>query len=122
VRKKKLQVSFIPLNQAYCGAIRYTKKAIFEGPICMCVQVGLMRNGRLMAEENPQSLMQSLACSSLEEVLLQLCIHQSSKSQETSSHTACLDKVLPVWTIRVYIKVAFSTSCVLPLIAKLFLI
>lgn len=37
------------------------------------LQIGLMRNGRILAENKPETLMQEHSCSSLEEVFLKLC-------------------------------------------------
>ena len=41
--------------------------------------VGLMRNGYLLAEENPNTLMQTYNLATLEEVFLKLCVKQNSQ-------------------------------------------
>jgi len=44
-----------------------------------------MRHGKLMAEQNPRSLKHAMNCNTLEEVLLKLCLLQSSKEQSPIS-------------------------------------
>ena len=41
--------------------------------------VGLMRNGALLAEENPSKLMESYNLPTLEDVFLKLCMNQSNQ-------------------------------------------
>ena len=41
--------------------------------------VGLMRNGALLAEENPSKLMEAYNLTSLEDVFLKLCMRKSSQ-------------------------------------------
>ena len=44
-----------------------------------------MRHGKLMAEQNPLTLMRAVNCSTLEEVLLKLCLLQSKTEEGTVS-------------------------------------
>ena len=41
--------------------------------------VGLMRNGALLAEDNPAKLMESYNLTTLEDVFLKLCMNQSNQ-------------------------------------------
>lgn len=43
--------------------------------------IGLMRNGKILAEQNPQDLLQAHNETSLEQVFLKLCIEESSSDQ-----------------------------------------
>lgn len=47
------------------------------------LQIGLMREGVLLAEQSPKTLLQRFQCSSLEEVFLNLSIRQHKLQNKT---------------------------------------
>jgi len=49
-------------------------------------RVGLMRNGRLLAEDNPRNLIQNYCGNSLEDVFLKLCLLEDKSSHEVNSY------------------------------------
>lgn len=46
------------------------------------LQIGLMRSGRLLAEESPQTLLTMYRCSNLEDVFLKLSRKQGASNNE----------------------------------------
>jgi hypothetical protein len=54
-----------------------------QTPISPCVlimQIGLMRNGRLLTEKSPEILLQEYNTSLLEDIVIQLCKNDSSRA------------------------------------------
>jgi hypothetical protein len=44
-------------------------------------RVGMMRSGRLLAEDSPHSLLHTFMLSSLEDVFLKLCVKESADAE-----------------------------------------
>lgn len=62
-----------------------------------CVQIGVMRKGRLLVEDSPDTLMQTYGCDLLEQVVLKLCRkddHASGKSSDSSSSNNNISSVV----------------------------
>lgn len=51
----------------------------------MVFQIGLMRSGRLLAEESPQVLLTMYGCQSLEEVFLKLSRKQGASNTNSTT-------------------------------------
>lgn len=59
----------------------FTKCIIFG----FCIQIGLMRGGKFLAEESPDNLQMQYQCDTLEEVFLKLAILQNKGKRRRSS-------------------------------------
>lgn len=66
------------LLQAPCSvrALTLNFPAISLNVSCFLAQIGLMRNGTLLAEDRPDRLLARYACSTMEEVFLKLSLRQ----------------------------------------------
>lgn len=54
-------------------------------PFSICMQIGLMRGGKFLAEESPDALLQRYQCETLEDVFLKLSVMQNMGKRRRSS-------------------------------------
>jgi hypothetical protein len=66
------------------------------------IQIGLMRNGRLLAEESPHVLLSMYGCPTLEEVFLKLSRKQGSSSSANVSELNVSNNISLVKSRRIF--------------------
>jgi hypothetical protein len=62
-------------------------------------QIGLMRNGILLAEDTPQNILNSYACQSLEDAFLKLCMKHGVKDETEVVSQRKIESLKPGQTI-----------------------
>ena len=79
---------FLIVNGSFVTQTQRSMKQIQISFLLLCnFKIGMMRSGRLLAEESPQSLLESHNLTSLEDVFLKLCMKDVTSSPPSTPST-----------------------------------